>query len=252
VGDTDAGGIVQTEGTWTESPMMFMVNPCFDMETYVDLSATPDRFWYPMNTPPNTPLDTSFVLTNTGNTTANWSHSVDYTSGSGWINIYPGSGTVGAGCNNSETINATFTGPWTEGLYEATININFSKAVQDVDVELYVFDEFCLPEHVRLRTSANLLSVAQEGRAANQDKTAGFVWFADTANYLFDGGLIIGNSGTGEWDFNILSAIPAPVSGISISTIVSVMNQPSQIRGAVSILMTVLRKSIPVVPLFAS
>jgi hypothetical protein len=206
-GDTDAGGVVQSEGAWTESPMMFMVNPCFDMAAYVDLSATPSRFYYPMNVPTNTAKDTFFVLQNAGNIAASWTHSITYASGSGWINLPVGSGTVGAGCNNSETINATFTGPSTEGLYEATININFSKGVQDVDVELYVFDEFCLPENVRLRTSANLVGVSQVSRSANQVGDAGFAWFADTTNYLFDGSLIIGNSGTGQWDFDLFHTL---------------------------------------------
>ncbi|MFH2056519.1 MAG: hypothetical protein ABIJ61_11210, partial [bacterium] len=195
------------EGTAQEDPMMFYVHECFDMETYVYLSAKPNSFGYPFSTAPGVPTDTSFVLQNSGNTTAFWNSSISYTAGSGWLQLIPSSGSVAAGCDNTAGVDLTATGPGTEGLYEATITINYGTGIQEVDVELYCFDPFCLPEHVRLRTNAVLMSVAQEGRAANQVDDAGFAFFVDTTNYSFDGGLILSNPNTGSWDFNVFHAL---------------------------------------------
>lgn len=211
VGDTDAGGWAGGgtgfEGTAQEDPMMFYVHECFDMTTFVDLSAAPTRFFYPFHTAPGVGVDTNTILQNSGNATANFTTSIAYTSGSGWLSLDSPSGSVGAGCTNTFDFGFTATGPSPEGLYEATITVNFGSGTQDIDVELYSFDPFCLPEHVRLRTGSCLLSVAQETHAANQVEDAGFAFFADTTNYMFDGGLILSNPNTGSWDFNFFHTL---------------------------------------------
>ncbi|MFH2054909.1 MAG: hypothetical protein ABIJ61_03030, partial [bacterium] len=211
VGDTDAGGWAGGgtgfEGTAQYDPMMFYVHPCFDMTTYVDVSSVPTSFGYPFYTAPGAPVDTNYILQNAGNASANFTAAVSYGPGaSGWLSV-PLSGTVGAGCDNTLNQAMTATGPGTEGLYEATITVTYSGGSQDIDVALYCFDPFCLPEHVRLRTGNCLMSVAQETHAANQVDDAGFAWFADTTNYLFDGGLILSNPNTGSWDFNVFHTL---------------------------------------------
>ncbi|MFH2056683.1 MAG: hypothetical protein ABIJ61_12040, partial [bacterium] len=219
VGDTDAGGWAGGssgfEGTAQEDPMMFYVHPCFDMTTYVDLNATPSSFGYPFSTAPGVPRDTSILLQNTGNTSAGFTTSIAYAWGSGWLNVTPASGSVPAGCDNTLELTMTATGPGIEGLYEATITVNFPGGSQDIEVDLYNFTDICLPVHVRLRTGHCLMSVAQETRVANQNADAGFVFFADTSTYLYDGGLILSNPNSGSWDFNVfhtLSQEPLPAN----------------------------------------
>lgn len=211
VGDTDAGGWAAGssgfEGTGQEDPMMFYVHPCIEMDAYVDLKATPNSIGYPFRTAVSTQTDTTVQLLNVGNTGASFTTSISYISGSGWLDVAPSSGVVPAGCWNTEDLTLTATGPAPEGLYEATVTVNYPSGSLDIDVDFYSFDDFCLPTHVRLRTPYCLLSVAQESRTANQVDDAGFAWFADTTNYLFDGGLVLSNPNTGSWDFNVFHSL---------------------------------------------
>jgi hypothetical protein len=204
--DTDAGGAPAGEGSWTSCPVQFYVHPCVEMDTYVELTGEPDEFAYPFNVIPGVNIDTSFTLTNSGNVSALYTSSVTYISGSGWLNINNPSGNVSAGCANDTEVGMTVWGPATEGLYQAEMNVNYSKAELTIPVDIYVFDPFWLPENVRLRTAWNVMNVAQDSRAADQDDISGITWFADTATYLFDGSLLL-RDGSGDWSFNIFHDI---------------------------------------------
>lgn len=194
VGDTDAGDIPADEGSWTECPIMFMVNPCFDMSEWVELSAEPAAFAYPFHVAQGGGLDTTFTLYNAGNVPANYSASVNYISGSGWLSVDPATGSVPIGCANDIGIGMSISAPMTAGLYEAEINIDYGRALTTVPVSLYVFDDFDLPETVRLRTASCALGVQQQSRIGVHDPQSGIFWFIDSTSYLADGSLIIGNS----------------------------------------------------------
>lgn len=203
VGDLDAGNIPSDEGAWTQNPMMFMVNPCFQMEPSFSLYSTPAALGdpVPLSAQEGTQLDTSVTLVNSGNTQTSFSVTVNYISGSGWLAPTPTSGDLPAGCDNTVELAATITAP-PAGLYEAEIVVSYSDKTLTIPVSLYSWS-VAPPEKIRLRTAANIMNVSIEARAASQSSDAGFVWFVDNAKYLFDGGLILGNSATGEYDFNV-------------------------------------------------
>jgi hypothetical protein len=194
VGDTDPGRAIGNEGEWTECPIMFMVNPCFDMDEWVELSSLPGQFAYPFHAATGESVDTHLVLTNLGNVFANYSTDVNYISGTNWLTIDPPTGSVPIGCDNQLELDITATGPLTEGLYQAEIIVSYSRAILTVPVDFYVFDQFYEPESIRLRTSTCALTVQQASRVGIEDLLGGFNWFVDSSSYLRDGSLIIGNS----------------------------------------------------------
>jgi hypothetical protein len=197
--DKDAGGIVQTEGGWTNNPVMSVTYPCIAMATFSDLSPSPSEFLYPLHTVPTQTHDENLMVTNAGNASTTYNYTVTYTNGAGWIS-FPGgaSGSCGAGCTNSDTKVVRFTGPASEGLYKATINVNFpnpDKTIVTVPVDLYNFTSFFLPQVAKLRTSCSRLGAAQTARAANLDGSR-MTYFSDQLDYIFDGTLLTARSST--------------------------------------------------------
>jgi len=199
--DKDAGGVVQTEGGWTENPVMNLRIACFSMSTFRALAAAPSDFLYPFHSKPSTNTDTLFVVQNSGNAPAPFTVTVTYASGSGWL-TFPGgtSFTCGAGCTNTQTVTMRATGPGTQGLYQATVHINYTakdaQTVTDVAVDLYNFDPFYLPQNADIRTSLVRLRTQQHARVAAQAALRGMNIFSDTSNYLFDGSVLTGRSTT--------------------------------------------------------
>jgi len=197
--DKDAGGIVQTEGAWTNNPVMSITYPCIAMATFSDLSPAPSDFLYPLHTVPTQTHDENLMVTNAGNASTTYNYTVTYINGAGWIS-FPGgaSGSCGAGCTNSDTKVVRFTGPASEGLYKATINLNFpnsDKTIVTIPVELYNFTNFFLPQVAKLRTSCSRLGAAQTARAANLDGSR-MTYFSDQLDYIFDGSLLTARSST--------------------------------------------------------
>jgi hypothetical protein len=179
----------------TYNPVMFLSVPCFDMDPFVSLSSTPSNLLYPFNAMTNETVNFTLTLTNAGNSTANWTRSINYLSGSNWLTV-PASGSVTAGCTNSAVLNCSATGPATEGLYQAVITFDYSAAriTFDVNVDFYVFDEFYLPENVGLRTACARMNVNQASRVGNQQTGYQFSHFGTGNDFIFDGSFVIGTS----------------------------------------------------------
>jgi hypothetical protein len=198
--DLDAGGIVQTEGTWQNNPVMNLNLACFGMTLFRSLSAVPSGFDYPFHTVPTQNTDTTFVLTNSGNDNASYTTSITYINGSGWLSFLGGTGTgvVPAGCTNTTTLQMRATGPATEGLFCATVIITYNDGTNVVTLEIsvwiYNFSSFYLPQNAAIRTASVRLNVQQTSRTGDQEAANGMLNFADTSSYLFDGSLVIGNS----------------------------------------------------------
>jgi hypothetical protein len=196
VGDRDAGGWAEggedAEGEPTENPVMMYVHPCFDMETYVELEVNPGGFLDPFHRASNEPYDTSFVVTNLGNTDAMCT--LTENPSVGWMAADPYSFNISPAIDNSQTVQLFGTAPSVEGLYTTDIQISFNdmKGLITVPVQLYVFNDFFIPEDAAIRTASNQLIVSQVSRVAHQTRWGRFTWFGDGNDYLFDGSLVLG------------------------------------------------------------
>ncbi|MCC6962585.1 MAG: hypothetical protein IT585_04970 [candidate division Zixibacteria bacterium] len=200
--DKDAGGIVQTEGGWTNSPVKNLSVGCFPMTTFVNLSASPAEFSYPFHVAPATTKDSLIVLTNSGNASTNWTVSATVP----WIS-FPGgaAGTCNAGCTNTSSFTARFS-PGAGGYLTGTINVTYTdpdkgvNAVTAIPVELYSFANFFLPQDLDIRTSCARMNVNQASQIAANVDGKRFSYFADLPStqqgYMYDGFLILGNSAT--------------------------------------------------------
>ncbi len=200
--DKDAGGIVQTEGAWTNSPVKNISVGCFPMTTFVSLSATPAEFGYPFHVPPTTTKDSAIVLTNAGNASTNWTVS----SASPWISFPLGNnGTCNAGCTNTSTFTARFS-PGAGGYLTGQIDVTYTdpdkgiNAVTVIPVELHSWANFYLPVDLDIRTSCARMNVNQASQIGANIDGKRFSYFADLPStqqgYLYDGFLILGNSAT--------------------------------------------------------
>ncbi len=196
IGDKDAGGWAGGgsgyEGQPTDNPVMMYVHPCFNMVTFVELSVSPEGFLDPFHRAPGQSYDTTFVITNLGNTDANCT--ISESPSVGWLSASPTSPSITPAVNNTATVHLSGTAPGTEGLYhtDVVIDYNDSKGQITIPVDLYVFTNFFIPEDAAIRTAANRLNVAQDSRVGDQEPGAQFSWFSDGSNYLYDGSLILG------------------------------------------------------------
>lgn len=166
-------------------------------DTWAFLGLEPSAFHYPFSVEPNGFTDTSITLTNYGIMETNFTTTVDYLSGSGWLDIDPPSGTIPALYGNLLNLYVNVAGPATEGLYQAIIEINYddSKATVEVPVDLYCFEEFFVPENATIRTPYNELTIQQVGRVGVAESESQMLWFENYDEFLFDGSLIIGFDG---------------------------------------------------------
>ena len=176
---------------------------------YCIVTVQPDAVSYPFHTQIGLPVTKTLAITNDGNTPALVLSNISYIDGSGWLQVFQNNFLIP---QRTDSIHIQATGLSPEGLYRANIHlIALAQGSRDVQmdttfitipVELYVFNNFFLPQDQVLRTTAARLNVSQAGRVSHGSDDASFTWFADTANYLLDGSLIIGNSASNlSWMF---------------------------------------------------
>ncbi len=104
VNDADAGGIVQSEGTWTDSPMKWFRMPCVEPIPLPIFTCN----WYRMGDPnyckPGEDMDTNLIIENIGNTELTYTMSVVYDEGeTGWLGTSGFDGSVPSGLTGKET-----------------------------------------------------------------------------------------------------------------------------------------------------
>ncbi|MBK7091956.1 MAG: hypothetical protein IPH59_09605 [bacterium] len=196
--DRDAGAVAYTEGSWTNNPVMNLSYPCFSTNTSSHLSASPAALDYPFHTTPGQQRDSNIVIVNAGNAVANYTRTINYLSGSGWISFPndPPNSSVPVGCSFADTIKLRVNAPATEGLYQAVVSFAYNNGVSavslDIVVDLYNFQEFFLPTDVAINTATNRLNVNQAGRIGVYEQGNLFTYTAAGVNYLRDGSLIVG------------------------------------------------------------
>ncbi len=170
------------------------------------LEVSPTAFLYPFNTQPLAPTPTqSITVTNVGDVSTEVSVSVTYYSGALWLDLVSSpTFTIPPGEENSANVDFIATGPVSEGLYQAELQLTYddgalrSPVVVDIPIDLYCFSTFCLPENQEVRTGQIRLGVNAASEIAAGDVAGGnaYTYFSDGASYLSEGYLVIGNSAT--------------------------------------------------------
>ncbi len=197
--DKDAGSFIGNESASsdeTANPIMYLNTACFDMADNYALSATPAGLLYPtLHAAPGGSDQDTVTLTNAGNVDANWTRTISYGVGSGWLTV-AASGSVTSGCANSAQLLITASAAaLSEGYYTATITFNYgiSSSFQ-FPVEFHVWNNFFLPQYIGIRTSLARLAVSQPGRIAGQSQNNMFYFFSDQSEPFYDASLVLGNS----------------------------------------------------------
>ncbi len=196
--DRDPGAVAYSEGSWTNNPVMNLSYPCFSTTTYSHLSSSPVSLSYPFHTLPGQQRDTTFVLINAGNAAANYTRSITYLSGSGWLSFPndPPNSSVPVGCNFADSLKLRVNAPVTEGLFQAVVRFVYnngdSVTTLSFDIDLYNFQEFFLPTDFAINTATNRLNVNQAGRVGVYEQGNLFTYTSAGVNYLRDGSLIVG------------------------------------------------------------
>ncbi len=198
--DLDAGRITGTEGTWQNNPVMNMSTPCVEVVSFASLTLTPVLIGYPFQTDPTESRDTTIVLTNSGNSPVNYTRSIEYLNGSGWLDFpsQPATGSVPVGCVHTASATMRATGPITQGLYKAIVHFEYDNGrwidTASLAVDLYNFETFCDPPYPNLRTSCATLHTDRTARVGAQNSTRGFTYFSDNAHFIYDGSLVLGTA----------------------------------------------------------
>ena len=179
VTDRDAGSAVYGYGTWTFNPVMYYripggtnvqpVCPLIAPNAGAELSNSSGGC--ERNTPPNTSVGETLMLSNAGNDTLSGAVSHSYiapssgtwltVTGEGSYDIAPG----GANLNYPVTMSAT---GLAEGLYKAKISITHNDPTKsspfEIPVDFFVFTNFACPQYVVLNTGWLQLEVSSIGR----------------------------------------------------------------------------------------
>ncbi len=237
--DLDAGRITGTEGTWQNNPVMNMSAPCIEMAPIASLSLSPLAVGYPFHTNPTENHDTVIVLFNSGNSPVNYTRSIEYLNGSGWLD-FPSqlpTGSVPAGCVHSAPATMRATGPVPEGLYHARVHFVYDTGsgvdTATLAVDLYNFATLCDPPFPDLRTSCATLHTDKTARVGAQNPMREFRYFTDNSNFLFDGSLILGTAADNmSWSIykpkpsscGIPPEVPGLLYGFEIETFDSTSN----------------------------
>ncbi|MFH1892337.1 MAG: dockerin type I repeat-containing protein [Candidatus Zixiibacteriota bacterium] len=200
INDKDAGGQVQGEGEPTQSPVMYLSVPCFTPATFCNIGYTPTSIGYPTWIAPNDgstgctgdiTVTFDLELTNTGNEPTSYT----VTSNATWLTPASAAGSLPAGCGNSESVQFTFGPIVDEGVYHTTMDVEAcGGAISGViNVDLYVFCDFFVPENALLSTacwSVGVWNVPRAGLSTRSEK-GNMWWFEDSSTFMYDEGVVI-------------------------------------------------------------
>jgi len=212
INDKTAGGAIQDgSGVWNTNPVMWLRTPCravVEEPGYSDNAATGYGECYsdvPLVISPNTDTTITVTLENPGLLANNFSITVNYTDGSGWITPNPTSGVIASGLNNTIDVDLLFDAP--TGAPDPSVWVAEIQITHDADgsprvipVCLMVASEFSRPEHATLSTTCKDFRVFNTGEVVNNatGEALDFNEDCDTFNvnttsniYLYDGSPIV-------------------------------------------------------------
>jgi len=175
INDRAAGSaILDGSGVWTTNPVMWFPTPCRDIvpePLYSDnagLGFGECVGGQPLVISPND--DTTIVLTleNDGYISNNFSISTNYMDGSGWIDVFPSSGTISSGFINTMDVDIIFTAPagapdpsvWNAEIQVAHDAFNSPRIIP---VCMVVASEFTLPDSAIIATECKQLKLWNTG-----------------------------------------------------------------------------------------
>ena len=199
INDRDAGGSVQDEGIQVEDPVMYISVPCYTPATYCDVGYSPIAVGYPTWIAPDGSTGctgdytTSFTvtLTNIGMETTNYS----IHSNASWLTpIDVGPTEIKAGCNNTGSVEYTIGPIATQGYYKTTLDITAcGSLLASIDVEVWVFCDFYIPEYEILSTSCWSVGVWNVARAGigSRAEEGNMYWPLDELEFMHDESVII-------------------------------------------------------------
>lgn len=152
----------------------------------------------PFHVQPGQQTYKTVTLTNEGNMPTFYNTRIDYQDGTNWLMV---NGNNMLFPHSPDSLMIYAFGPPTPGLYKATIQVFYQSSLNkstfdsaSIPVELYVANEFYLPEYRAIRTAKLRLNVSQAGRVGRGSDGNLFSYFSDASEYLLDGSLILGNS----------------------------------------------------------
>jgi hypothetical protein len=202
--DLDAGSAVQggtdeTEGSFTDNPIVVKSWPCYAPATEAFIALDVASIDYPFHTTPGGTNHVDVTMTNTGNVAADYVRTVNYTNGSNWLSFAnPANSSVPAGCVSKQDEVITATGPTSEGVYKAKIVWAYTGGKADtMPVELYNFTSWFMDQNPSIRTRTVAMVTNASSRVGSQRAGyQGFRYFSEgkDTSYVFDGSLLIGTS----------------------------------------------------------
>ncbi len=211
INDRSAGSVVQDDpGIWTVNPVMWLTTPCRPVPSlpyYVDdadegLCGYPNDLFHVSYQGKDTLY---FTMENPGTADNHFSINLEYTQGSGWLEVTPTTGTIPTGLNNTVTVRVIGTDPRTDPYgptyWDATLTITHEAEGSPRIMPVCLWAHEAGPDPTAtLATACSGIRVFGSGRLVNNtdDEAFDFIDDCDTFStqtnshiYLFDGSPVI-------------------------------------------------------------
>ena len=210
IDDLVPGGVITAGAVWSTNPVTWQVTTCRDVvkiPMYADDAGNGLGVCYGdkiIVVAENDDTTVTVNLTNEGLLPNNYSTSIVYNDGSGWLGLSPASGTIGI--NNADTVNLDFTftapsGAANPSTWVATVTITHiaGNSPREIPVCMIVGD-FQFPEYDTLGTACKQVRVYNHGQLANNNGDEALDYFddcdtgstqTDPTSYLFDASPIV-------------------------------------------------------------
>jgi len=210
IDDLAPGDVIVDGAVWSNNPVTWQVTSCRDVvkiPMYADDAGNGLGVCYGDNiivVAENSDTTVTVHLTNEGLLANNYSTSIIYLDGSGWLGLSPASGTIGI--NNTDTVNLDFTftapsGAPNPSTWAATVTVTHDadNSPREIPVCMIVGD-FQFPEYDTLGTACKQVRVYNHGQLANAISNEAMDYFVDCdtgstqtdpTSYLYDASPII-------------------------------------------------------------
>ncbi|MCK5125885.1 MAG: dockerin type I repeat-containing protein [candidate division Zixibacteria bacterium] len=212
IDDLAPGGVVRGTGAvWSTNPVTWQVTSCREVvyvAEYGDDAGNGLGSCYTADfivVNPSSDTTTQINLTNTGLLANNFSTSVSYNDGSGWLSIVPASGSIPRNLEDTITLDLTFTAPSgapDPSTWDCLITITHDAdgSPRNIPACMIVSSDFAWPDTATLATACKQLLVYNNAKLANSTANAALDYIddcdtftdqTDPTSYLYDASPII-------------------------------------------------------------